>query len=360
MSVTVAVIGTGDVANRVHLPAWKKNSAAHIVALCDTNQERVASMAEQWKIPKYYTQFAELLDSERPTIVDICTPPASHLPLAVQAMGRGCHVLLEKPMAMSIKESEEIVKAYAERKAEGIKLCVIHSLLYESLIPKLRSTLEKGIGDILGVEINLIDTPDDSMIANPEHWCHKLPGGRFGECLIHPIYLLQDILGPLQIESLWVTKAGPYPWVPYDELHVTLSSGERFGSIYASFNCPRASFPSITIYGKKSILRYEGSNCSLQSLSHLSSGTLNAGFDNISQVSKLLKSTAENFLRVTSGRLKKGHEVIFRLFLDSIINNRELPLPLTPEEAYQANKTYLQALERLEAVKKNSLETEYH
>ena len=211
-----------------------------------------------------------------------------------------------------------------------------------------------SIGDILGVEINLIDTSNDSMISDPEHWCHKLPGGRFGECLIHPIYLLQDILGPLQIESLWVTKIGTYPWVPYDELHVTLSAGKRFGSIYASFNSPRASFPSITVYGKESILRYEGSNFSLQSLSHLSRGALSAGFDNISQVYQLLKSTAENFLRVINGGLKIGHEEIFRLFLDSVKNNKELPLPLTPEEAYQANRTYLQVLEKLEAINKNS------
>jgi len=351
MSVTVAVVGVGDVANRVHLPTWKRISVARIIAICDTDKEKAAATAKQWNIPKYYTQFEEMLDKEKPLVVDVCTPPGSHLPLAIEAMDRGCNVILEKPMSMSIEESRKIIEAYTERKAGGIKLCVIHNLLFESFMSKLRSAIKRDVGDIIGVEIKLLDTPNDSMISDPAHWCHTLPGGRFGECLIHPLYLLQNLLGSMEVENLWVTKLGPYSWVSYDELHVSLSAdGKRFGSIYVSFNCPRSSFPTIIIYGKKSILRYEGSIFTLNTLPQLGNGAFDIGFDAVRQTLESIKALTENFLQVITCRRKTGHEGIFRLFIDSVKNNKELPPSLAPEEAYQVNRTYLQVLEKLEGI----------
>lgn len=54
---------------------------------------------------------------------------------------------------------------------------------------------ESAIGQVLGMEVRMLQTKDDQMTSDAKHWCHRLLGGRFGEMLAHPIYLLQSVLG---------------------------------------------------------------------------------------------------------------------------------------------------------------------
>jgi predicted dehydrogenase len=129
--ITVAIVGAGNVANSMHLPSWAKIPEAKVVAVCDVNKEIAEWTAKRWTIPKVYTDFDELLEKERGAIavIDICTPPSTHAPLSVKAMEAGFHVLLEKPMAMSLEESERILKEYQRRKDE-VRLCIIHNYLF--------------------------------------------------------------------------------------------------------------------------------------------------------------------------------------------------------------------------------------
>jgi len=57
MKIKVAIVGAGNVANSMHLPAWKKIPEAEVVAVCDVNRENAERTAEKWKIPKIYTDF---------------------------------------------------------------------------------------------------------------------------------------------------------------------------------------------------------------------------------------------------------------------------------------------------------------
>ena len=87
----VAVVGTGLIATRKHIPAWKKNSGlAKLVALCDVNAEAGEKVRKEFDVPKAYTDLGELLATEKPDIIDICTPPKTHAPLAIQAVEAGC------------------------------------------------------------------------------------------------------------------------------------------------------------------------------------------------------------------------------------------------------------------------------
>ncbi|MDO9333405.1 MAG: Gfo/Idh/MocA family oxidoreductase [Dehalococcoidales bacterium] len=344
----VAIIGAGEVVRNFHMPAWKHIKEAQIVAICDINEEHAALMAKRYNIPHYYTSINELLTHEEVFLVDICTPPSTHLSLSIQAMEAGCHVLLEKPMAVSIQESEEIVKrAQFMRKSKNIKLGVIHNLLFYPWCLRMRSLVEQHVGDIISMEVTDVATPNDIIVANPDHWIHKLMGGRFGEGFIHEVYLLQHFLGQLQVDSVWTTKIGAQSWIPYDGLHTTFSAGKRFGSISVAYNSSRPDF-KVVIYGQRCNVKYE--NFGLTVLPPLGKGAYNFGVDALRQNSQQMISTAIGGYNAWRG-VWKSHEIYFRSFIESIINNSELPLSL--EEAYKATETYLLVLQRAESLKKS-------
>ena len=202
----------------------------------------------------------------------------------------------------------------------------------------------------------MLHTPSDYMISDRTHWVHSLPGGRFGENLIHPIYILRNLMGKLNVRDVYASKRGSYEWVNYDELFATFDSDGKFGTIHISFNSPRWTAPlSIRVYGKELIINHDGSNFALTTQGHLMQGylpnqntyrtKLKLAKDNLQSVMQIIKSTGKTASRVMSGKMISGHEYLFSSFIRSILENKEMPY--TPEEAYDATITCYEVLQRL-------------
>ena len=205
-----------------------------------------------------------MLLSEDPDVVDICTPPGSHLPLIEKAIMQGCHIVVEKPLAMNKPDMAAISRVYADRTQKELQLGVLYNWLFHPRILKLMRYIENGkLGNILYVDIKCLHPADESMIANPRHWCHSMPGGRMGEVLIHPLYLMYRILGELKPGEIHLSKRGNYDWVKWDELSLSLEGRQGFGNIHISFNSPRLEFPIINVYGSKGQLTFNGYNLNL-------------------------------------------------------------------------------------------------
>jgi predicted dehydrogenase len=113
--VRVAIIGTGSIAG-AHMAAWDAcEDRIERVAAVDIDEARVRAFAEKHRIPRVYTDAAEMLREQRPDLVHIATPPAFHAPLAIQCLDAGAHVLCEKPLVGSLRELDAI--AGAERRS---------------------------------------------------------------------------------------------------------------------------------------------------------------------------------------------------------------------------------------------------
>ncbi|MCX8178145.1 MAG: Gfo/Idh/MocA family oxidoreductase [Candidatus Bathyarchaeota archaeon] len=358
MSVEVAIVGAGNAASTIHAPAWKDIRKARLIAVCDANKERAEKFAEIWKVPKIYTDFDDLLEEEKAALIDICTPADSHAQLCVKAMNNGHHVVLEKPMALNLDDCEQILNEWKKGKA---KLCVIHNFLFEPPMLKIRSLIKKKKLDILSVDIRMLHTVEDEMISNRNHWVHNLPGGRFGESLIHPIYVLRNIVGKLNVRDVYAAKRGLYDWVKYDELYVTLDSNGKFCTVHVSFNSPRwSSIFNIKVYSKELILTYDGTNQTLLIQGALLPGYLSRGKGKYRSELKILKDALNTSWQILSSATKSisnraaraflnkresGHRYLFKSFIDSISEEKETPY--SPEEAYDATKTFLEILEIL-------------
>lgn len=327
--LAVAIVGCGRVAD-YHLEAWHKVKEAKVIAACDIYEEVARQFVQRWKIPHYYTDLETLLDKEEGiSIVDICTPPQTHRDLSIQAMKTGRNVLLEKPLAMTTLDAEII----ATQKPKDVKASVVHNLLFDPSVLELSSIVKRGqIGDINSIEIDMLHTKYDPMILNEKDWCHNILGGRFGEILPHPIYLLHHFLNDeIDILGVETRKLGPYAWASSDELYVLIESRGRFGKIYISFNSPRDAI-YIRIIGSEGIVETELITGTIMKLSRFDKLWGGSRFDkgkfvmNLSY--QLLLSLAKNATKVLFGLWETGHQRIIRLFAESVLKNIEPPITI--------------------------------
>jgi predicted dehydrogenase len=335
-SLSVAIVGCGRVANE-HALAWRRVKGVELVACCDINEEVAKSFSRKYGIPKIYVDFEELIKEEHPSIIDICTPPQTHRSLAVRAMKFGCHVLLEKPMAMSLVDAEEIISAWKE---SDVILCVVHNWLFQPVVLEVRKMVEKGrLGKIIGVQVEALHTDDDPMTSNPDHWSHRIAGGRFGETLVHPIYVIQHFLGSqLKVVNVSLNKIDPNKsWMPYDELYSIMKSPSGLGTIHITYSSPR-SLVAMIIYGTKRTIMLDLSGNAMYELGYASSGkiTYARGMGLLKQSLRIFSSLVNNAAKVATRRFRTSHEILIQEFAKSVLN-RSKP-PIDPLSAYESVK----------------------
>ncbi len=112
----MALIGAGQIAQVTHIPNYQKMSEVEIVGICDARLEQAEAAARKWKIPHYYQNHEEMIAAQKPDAVTVCVPNKFHSSITMDAIARGCHVLCEKPPAMSAREAQLMEAAAAEQK----------------------------------------------------------------------------------------------------------------------------------------------------------------------------------------------------------------------------------------------------
>lgn len=93
---------------------YREHGEAEVVALCDSNPTRLQEIADEYGVPRRYTSYDEMLDSETLDAVSVCTPNAFHAEMAVKAMRNGAHVHCEKPMAVTSEGAREMTAVSRE------------------------------------------------------------------------------------------------------------------------------------------------------------------------------------------------------------------------------------------------------
>lgn len=144
--IKVAVFGCGAIAQRRHIPEYANNENVELVAFADPVKERAEEMAAQYG-GKAYTDYEELLKNEKLDAVSVCTPNYLHAPMTIAAANAGLHVLVEKPMATTAEEGEQMIEA---ARKNGVYLMVGHN---QRLMPphvKAKEILDSGkLGKVL-------------------------------------------------------------------------------------------------------------------------------------------------------------------------------------------------------------------
>lgn len=141
----VAVIGCGGIATRQHGPAYRRLPQVEIVAGCDVVPEKAQAFVEAFG-GRAYTDYRQMLEQERPDIVDVCTREHQHVEPVIAALEAGAHVLCEKIMAHTLEGGRAMVAA-AER--TGRFLGVNYNYRFFPIFSRLKEFIAAGeLGEI--------------------------------------------------------------------------------------------------------------------------------------------------------------------------------------------------------------------
>ncbi|MFP4353993.1 MAG: Gfo/Idh/MocA family protein [Phycisphaerae bacterium] len=143
--VRIAILGCGGMAGG-HARKLKVRNDVEIVALCDIDPARIESLcqrrlAEVDPAPARFTDPAEMYDQAKPDAVVIVTPHALHYDQAVEALDRGCHVLLEKPMVTSPDQARDLAEKVQQ---SGKVLIVCYNTAFTRPMIYVRQAIRDG------------------------------------------------------------------------------------------------------------------------------------------------------------------------------------------------------------------------
>jgi predicted dehydrogenase len=111
-TLRVGIIGAGGIAKHAHIPNYLKcGEKVEIIAVTDVVKEKADQLAAEFNIPHTFTSYEEMFQTLKLDAVSICTPNKFHYHATIAALNAGCHVLCEKPPAMTAREAEEMANA---------------------------------------------------------------------------------------------------------------------------------------------------------------------------------------------------------------------------------------------------------
>ncbi|HEX7064002.1 MAG TPA: Gfo/Idh/MocA family oxidoreductase [Bacillales bacterium] len=210
----VGLIGAGGIASAVHVPNYLKFAdRVEITAVSDVVKEKAEQLAEEISIPNVYEDYETMLRDAELDAVSICTPNKFHAPAAIAALEAGCHVLCEKPPAMTAAEAEKM--AQTAKKAGKILTYGFH-YRHSPEAETLRRFIDGGeLGDIYAVKVNAVrrrGIPGWGVFTNKE-----LQGGGplidIGVHMLDTALYLMDYPEPDTVFGVTYQKLGSKPGV---------------------------------------------------------------------------------------------------------------------------------------------------
>lgn len=235
MKLRGALLGTGNIALRGHVPQWsgdeRLRDEVEIVAVADLSPANLGLARASFPGARTYSRVEDLLAREEIDFCDVCTPPSTHRPIVESAAARGLHLLCEKPLANTLSDAE--VLATSVRSA-GVVFQPCHQYHYSPQWMAVRELLPR-----LGT-IRLAEYDVRRLEANPgnPNWQPKwrtdrslAGGGILVDHGAHILYQLMSVLGKPETVQATVRTLGHSDYEVEDTACVVLDFGRTLASI---------------------------------------------------------------------------------------------------------------------------------
>src|SRR5438105_2846191 len=227
----VGVAGAGYVAAH-HLRALRDLPFVEAVGITDLDEARARQLASRFGVAGVYKDLSHMREA-LPDVIHVLTPPASHRAVALEALGMGCHVLVEKPMAESEEECAEMI---ARANEAGRVLSVNHSARFDPAVLEAVAAVQRGVcGDILAVHfIRSSDYPP--YAGGPLPAPYRQGSYPFRDLGVHGLYLIELFLGRIdRLEVSW-SGTGRDPLLALDEWRAQVWAERGTGYMFLSWN----------------------------------------------------------------------------------------------------------------------------
>ena len=232
----VGLIGVGGIAAGQHIPGWLAVAGVEVVAIADVSADRLALVGDQFSIRHRFTDYQEMLGLDL-DIVDVCTPNRVHTPAVLAALQAGCHVICEKPLAVSTEE----VRSMGElADAKGLKLMTAQHMRFTPTAQAVRKWIDTGrLGKVYHARVHA--TRRNFIPVSPGFLNRELSGG--GPCMdigVHALDLclwLMDHPTPSRVTGTTRTNFAKGDKIPggWGEWDRALVSVEDFAAGFVRF-----------------------------------------------------------------------------------------------------------------------------
>jgi len=311
-----ALIGCGRICKN-HISAVNSLSdRVMLTALCDLEQcalEKALNMAENnVQNVKTYTDYKAMLANEQLDFIAVATDSGKHAQIALDCMDAGVNVLIEKPIALSIKDADALIKKSEQK---GLLLGACHQNRFNKAIAKIRGAVEAGdFGKLFNANA-VIRWSRDKNYYDSGAWrgTWEQDGGALMNQCIHNIDLLRWMLGDDIDEVTALTANQNHPYIEGEDFGVAIIkfSNGAIGTVEGSVNIyPNNLEETLSIFGEKGSVRAAGTAVNTIDLWK---------FQN--QDEAYVKNEVCEHPENVYG---SGHTLLYRDFVDALINKRPL------------------------------------
>lgn len=258
LNLNFAIVGCGFIA-RKHAKAIQEVKNAKLVAVSDKLSEAMEPYVKEFGVAAY-EDFDEMLRREDVDVVCICTPTGLHAPLAIKVANAKKHIILEKPIAMTLEESDEIIGAC---KKNAVKLSIVHPNRFRPVVMELRKILDENLLGKISHANALVNWNRNQEYYDQAPWrgTKELDGGALMNQAIHNLDLLLWFMG--QPESIFSMEATRFRNIEAEDVSTGLirfKSG-ALGVVEASTTVYGQNFEeSITLFGERGTVKIGGKN----------------------------------------------------------------------------------------------------
>jgi len=328
----LALIGCGRISGN-HIKAVLDNySDIELVAVCDIEvvrngnneickaglkaNEYLSKAREKYVLitwPKVYYDYRKMLQQEDIDICSICTESGYHAEIALYCLNHNKHVIVEKPMAMSIRDANKMIKT---AKKNNLKLAVCHQNRFNTTIQKLRQAVNKGrFGRIFAGTAKILWNRNKAYY-NKADWrgTWKLDGGCLINQCTHNIDLLQWMIDS-EISSVYGQTANyMHSYIQtedYGSIIIKFANG-AIGNVEGTVNVyPENLEETLTILGEKGTAVIGG-----LALNKILVWDFKNGLDSLEQVKKEYDLDINNIYG-------EGHTPLYQDFIEAVRSDRE-------------------------------------
>lgn len=252
----VALVGCGRISKN-HFEAIEQIDGLALAAVCDVDPERAAQAGAQGNVP-HYSSYEKMLKESKADIVTIATPSGLHAEQGVAAALAGKHVVMEKPMAISLTGADALVHACDKA---GVKLFVVKQNRLNLPVQLLKRAVDRNrFGRIYMASCTVHwARPQEYYDQAPWRGTWEFDGGAFMNQASHYVDLIQWLMGP--VESVMAKTATLARRIETEDTGVAIlkfRSG-ALGTIQVTMLAyPRNLEGSITILGEKGSAKIGG------------------------------------------------------------------------------------------------------
>ena len=261
-----SLIGCGRISPN-HIAAAQGNNL-ELAAICDVNPECMEDKKLKFKLDdktRTYTDYLEMLEKEKPELVAICTESGKHARIALDCIERGIHCIIEKPIALSIKDADAIIAASIKH---HVKVCACHQNRFNKSVQIIREAVDmKRFGKLF------YGTAHIRWCREREYYDRALwrgtweqDGGALMNQCIHNIDLLRWMMGGEIDEVVGMTARLNHSYIDAEDFGTALIrfSNGSYGIVEGTTDVyPRNLEETLYIFGEKGTVKAGGQSVNI-------------------------------------------------------------------------------------------------